>query len=186
MNWMQQIGSFYKWFTPKWLIMGIGKHVFFYFANNWQSHTLPFVYYFYWKCMRCDKNGDLLQKGTIIHRWTWLNLPCWICTVADVSVGIVFRLREKSSKCSDPICILMHVSNFNFAPCVRTLVSAIALTVRALCCRLWYFKTLAFAFTFNESVEVVRKKKETPHIPKRHFCDWTYQFWWRLYVLFQL
>lgn len=137
--------------------------------------------------MRCDKNGDRLLKGTIIHWWMWLNLPCWICTVADVSVGIVFRLWKMSSTCLDPICILMHVSNFYFAPCVRTLVSAIALTARGLCCRLWYFKTLAFATTLKWICGGSEEKKNrTPHIPKRRFCDWTYHFWWRHYVLFQL
>lgn len=41
------------------------------------------------------------------------------------------------------------MSNFYFAPCVRTLGCAIVPTVRGLCCRLWYFNTLAFATTLK-------------------------------------
>ncbi len=68
------------------------KHVFFILQIIDRAIRYIFILYLLYAIENvcADKNGDPLLKGTISGMR--LNAPCWICTVGNLSVVIVFRL----------------------------------------------------------------------------------------------
>ncbi len=89
------------------------KACLFYFANNWQSHTLHFYIISivcYWKCMRWQKWRSVAKRD---NQWdavkrTMLDLYCRQSLCCN---------SIQTSTCLDPICILMHVKLFFCTMC---------------------------------------------------------------------
>lgn len=71
----------------------------------------------------------------------------------------------QTSTCLDPICILMHVKLLFFAPCARTMVCAIVLTVGFMLQAL-IFQHIGLCNHFEMNLwykVLLREKKNTPY-----------------------
>lgn len=121
---------------------------------NWKSHMLHFYIISIESVCAVTKGRSVAKRDNhpqmAVVKLAMLDLYCrqCLCWRSIQTLGEVFHTSPVWDR-MDPICILKHVSNFYFAPCVRTLVSAIVLTVRGLCYRFGNFKTLASATTLK-------------------------------------